>query len=441
MEKINQLQSSKVKYSFSKNARLLMDTAQKNNIPVLKLDSKEDLFQLGYGKYSVLFKGLKAEICSVISSNSKSNLAIIDSLLSSLGIATKGETNQINQEEYKLLVINQELKAVVKESTSLDKNLLNYLNKQTKELIVNLTKSCTLDIAEISITSSDIRIPITQTGEVIAINSTPNLINYSSILDLEELSYQIINYYQPARVPIITVLGQENNLAVKIINSVLELAGVNTGVYLSHNIHVRGSSFNIRNKTKNINLNMLFQDKEVEAIINGMSKSNLEEVNLEYKWSNLLILTDDQEKLANYLENHLLISQIIESKKLVLNSKNKAIIDAIDQVKSDKIIYCSLEENNLVIQNQIKANNPVVFIKANNLVLFDGEDQLPIISLNRLPQSLIENPNLLKDVLFAIAASFSLQIPIFVTRTILQNLEPELILKENKLNLTADKDL
>lgn len=72
--------------------------------------------------------------------------------------------------------------------------------------------------------------------------------------------------------------------------------------------------------------------------------------------------------------------------------------------KFSSIIYCSSQENNLFMLRKINSAQKAVYIKNKNLVIFDGQDNLPII---RLKENI--NKNFLKGIIYWTALAYSYQ--------------------------------
>ncbi|MBM7557215.1 hypothetical protein [Halanaerobacter jeridensis] len=427
MKEVKGLKNNNIDYSFSNNAKLLMKVARENQIPILKLDPEHDLFQLGYGRYSVLFKGLVTEKSSGVFSSLK-RPAIINSLLDSLEIKVDNPLKV--EKNYKLLVVNQQLKAVLEVGSSRKVNRLSQLTKESKELIEKLTQIYNLNLAEISVWTDDITMPVENWGEISDIEITPDLSQYRKLIDLEKMSRELIDYYAPARIPIITVVGNNHEVIVSLVDSILQKVGLKTGIAVNNVIHNQEGI-----SQRSYNLSLLLQNKEVEIIVHGIMQQDLTEQDLPYRESELLIITELSSEQDLTFANSLLKLNELNSNLIAINIDQRSNLKLLNHCEEKEIIYCSLNPENLVLKHQIKSHQPAVFTTENNLVIFDGVDQLPVIALERLTPMIKKDSELMLGLLFTVAAAFVFEIPVFVTRSILENLTTVLSEESNRSNM------
>jgi len=136
------------------------------------------------------------------------------------------------------------------------------------------------------------------------------------------------------------------------------------------------------------------------------------------------------------------LKQIIFQKKvgdkyLILDVDNRENMNLINSNNINKVIYCSLCGDNILIKKQIKVGGIAVYIKDNNLVIFDGEDELPILAIYRL-FNLSKKVDLLKikSYLFIVAFAFIYRVPLYLIRSFFCNYSP---LSEDDLPGIFDK--
>ena len=429
MKKVNEVALNNSNFTFSSNAKLLMETAREKQIPVLELDPEYDLFQLGYGKYSILFRGLVTEKSSGVFSSFK-NEEVITSLLDSLEFRVDKNVKARKEKEYKILVFNHQLISALEVGSKTKADRLSELNNGSQELIKDLTQIYNLDLAEISVSTNNIEASLEQQGQITAIDLNPDLSFYQEFVNLKKLSRKLINYYKPTKIPIVTVVGNNNEIIVRLLASILEKVGLRTGVVVNNVIHNNQMNFKKRN-----NLNLLLQNKETEIIVHGLTEQGLEEKELPYNISELLLITD-LESEENLTFNNCLLG--LNSNLIAVNVDKKSNLKLLQQSQEKEIIYCSLNSENIILQQQINSQQPAVYTSKNNLVLFDGVDKLPVISLDRLAAVTKEDPDIMSGILFAVAAAFVFEIPVFVTRSILESLTTTGLAKYNKADLNIN---
>ena len=240
----------------------------------------------------------------------------------------------------------------------------------------------------------------------------PTLSDYQEALNLNSLSRQLINYYAPARIPIITVLASTDQIVMRLIRGLLAKVGLKTGIVVD-------------SARKNNKLKQLLQNKGVEVILHSLKANKLQQNELLYQENELLIVATSTVDLTE-IE--------LESKQRVLNIDKKNDLSQ----KKGKSIYCSLNKDNLALQRHIKAQQPAVFTTKDNLVLFDGVDRLPIIALDRLNASWVDNSEFNTAILFTTAVAFVFEIPIFMLRSFLIELTSSVLLMNTKEDITIN---
>ena len=85
--------------------------------------------------------------------------------------------------------------------------------------------------------------------------------------------------------------------------------------------------------------------------------------------------------------------------------------------QAENLLYYSCFPDNLIIYSQLKQNQPAVYKKDNNLILFDGTDSLPIVAVNEL------KVNDLSNALFIIAVGFIADLPFYIIRRIVKEID------------------
>mgnify|MGYP006272578909 CR=1 FL=1 len=185
--------------------------------------------------------------------------------------------------------------------------------------------------------------------------------------------------------PIITVIGTNNRLIIKLINAILEEGGLN---------------------------------KDRELLCNNK----------------LLIVTDLQ------AEPRLDLADLkrLNSDMIVVDIDKQFNLNLVSQYQAERLIYCSSNSNNLILQHQFKAGQPAVYTTEDNLVLFDGVDKLPIIALERLKEVTKGDREIILGILSAVAAAFVLEIPFFIIRSSLEKLTTKKLLSTAQSDSTVN---
>ena len=114
-----------------------------------------------------------------------------------------------------------------------------------------------------------------------------------------------------------------------------------------------------------------------------------------------------------------------DDRYLILDVDDRENMNLINSNNINKVIYCSLSGDNILIKKQVKAGRVAVYLKDDNLVIFDGEDELPILAIYRLV-NLSKKVGLLKikSYLFIVAFAFTYRVPLYLIRSFFCNYSP-----------------
>ena len=91
----------------------------------------------------------------------------------------------------------------------------------------------------------------------------------------------------------------------------------------------------------------------------------------------LVILTDGLAKNPISKEQRAVVD-------LILNADSAKLRRVNPSKDIGSVFYYSRWPNNLLVYSQRKQNKPTAYLRNNNLVLFDGVEELPLVSLNEL---------------------------------------------------------
>ncbi|MCK8817039.1 hypothetical protein MWH28_06590 [Natroniella sulfidigena] len=391
-------------------SKVIVKAATQEDIPILELDQESSLFQLGYGKYAKLIQGLITEKNSYLAENLFNSSVEVGNLLDQHGFpvhqefktASKGLIEEeIRDSYYNLLVIDSKVVAGIKKEYKLDEGRVTNSKKialikvplEDRDLAVKATDFLGLQLAEVGILITEEMEPV-----IIEVNpaSKINLSDYAQ--DSERIGKEIIDLLAPDRIPIFSILSQpRQDLTIDFLATILQESGIEASK-LS-----QGKNTNFFK----LGVKRILSDREVEVALFSRTPTEIEQNGLIYQASDLVLLNGITEKLT---ADSLLLTEIQEKGTVILNADDSQLVRLIEQLEGKKLLFCSLKRDNLIIQRRIAQGKPAVYLTNRNLVLFDGEDELPIIA----NQGFTDNK--IMSALFAIAAAYSYGLPSFMIR-------------------------
>ncbi|WP_408955236.1 hypothetical protein [Natroniella sp. ANB-PHB2] len=387
-------------------SEIIAKAASKNDVPVLELDGGGALFQLGYGRYAKLVQGLITEENSYLAENLISSKVKVENLLRQHGFPVHQQfrtdpkellDEQVQNNYYNLLVINSKVVAGVKKESEVDQNSkrvnLNKVPLQDRDLVIKATQFLGMKIAEIGLLIME-----EMESVIIEINPASKIQLTDYIQDSERIGEEIIDLLAPDKIPIFSIVEEDkSNLTIDFLTTILQESGIEA---------------NKLGKKKDIvkfglEVKRVLSDREVEVALFTRTPAEIEQNGLIYQTSDLVLVNGITEELT---ADSLLLTEVKETGTIILNADDSQLVRLIEQLDGQKLLFCSLEQGNLIIQKRIAQGKPAVYLTDKNLVLFDGEDELPIIANQGFTDDKI------MSALFAIAAGYSYGLPSFMIR-------------------------
>ncbi len=271
------------------------------------------------------------------------------------------------------------------------------------KLALNAVRIIGLDIAGVDLTIEDISKPIGETnpGAIIEVNAAPGIRmhHYPFEGKSRNVAKEIVNLLYPDGVkhsiPIISVTGtngktttsrmlgkimQKNNLVVGMTST--------GGVYIQDELIMKGDTTGPRS-AKSVLL-----DSRVEVAVLETARGGIVNKGLGYDLADVGIITnvgDDHLGVdgINTLEDMadvkaLVVEAIKEDGYAILNADDPFTPRIAERVKS-KIIYFAQDSTNPVIMKHIKSGGKAVYLKNNNICLFNGKEEINIVDIKSIP--------------------------------------------------------
>ncbi|GAB6099757.1 cyanophycin synthetase [Halanaerocella petrolearia] len=325
------------------------------------------------------------------------------------------------------------------------------VHPMNKKLAIRAAKTIGLNIAGVDLITSDISQPLSEEGAIIEVNAAPGIRmhHYPSQGQSRDVAQKIVEFLNPARIPIISVTGTNGKTTtVRMIASILSEAGIKVGQAVTGGIQIGDEVILEGDTTGPLSAQTVLRHQEVEAAVLETARGGILRSGLGYDWSDIGIITnitadhlgqdgvETVEELADI--KSLVIERTRKNGYAILNADDPQVVDLAERSNAQGVIYCSLEEN-LVVQRHCEESKPATYVKEGNLVLFDGEDELPVMAIDRLPAAQSGRAkHILENALFAIAAGFAYGIPTFIIRTALQRFGAKVTDNPGRLNVITN---
>ena len=307
-------------------------------------------------------------------------------------------------------------------------DMTDEISADNAEIAINAANIVGLNIAGIDITTKDIGRTIREDGgAVIEVNAAPGIRMhyYPAIGKQRNVAKNIVDMLFPEgckhSIPLISITGTNGKTTTsRMLSKILQEKGYTVGmtstggVYINDNCIMKGDTTGYRSAR------MILTDKRVDAAVLETARGGIVSSGLGYDVADVGIIT-------NITEDHLGIDGIntfddlahvkalvVEAVKddgyAVLNADDKYCVEVGDRLNK-KIIYFSTSFDNIIIQKQITGGGKAVYIKKNDIYVFDGREEIKLLHTNDIPATLNGTISYnVKNSLSAIAGAYGLDI-------------------------------
>lgn len=262
-----------------------------------------------------------------------------------------------------------------------------------------------LDVCGVDLVIPDIATPITS-GGVIEVNASPGLRmhHFPSEGQPRDVGQALVDSVYPpgtpSRIPIISITGTNGKTTVtRMIGHVLSNAGLCVGMTTTDGIYIGGECVVEGDTTGPKSAAVVLSDPAVDAAVLETARGGIVRRGLGYDWSDIGVLTnigDDHigQDGIKTIEDVVFIKSMVaervrEGGTLILNADNEHLVklagsERVNKV-SKKIIYFSLDEQNPVVVDHLRAGGTAYFANQRALIEADGERRRVIAELSLLP--------------------------------------------------------
>lgn len=262
-----------------------------------------------------------------------------------------------------------------------------------------------LDVCGIDLVTPDLSVPITD-GGVIEVNASPGLRmhHFPSQGQPRDVGQALVDsvypHGAPSRIPIISITGTNGKTTVtRMIGHVLSKSGLCVGMTTTNGIFIDGERVVDGDTTGPQSAGVVLSDPSVEAAVLETARGGIVRRGLGYDWSDVGVLTnigDDhigQDGIKS-IEDVVFIKSLVaervrEGGTLIFNADNEYLVKLAKSERVNKnprtIVYFSLNEQNPVVQQHLRAGGTAYFANEIALIEAQGDKRRTIAELERLP--------------------------------------------------------
>jgi cyanophycin synthetase len=284
-----------------------------------------------------------------------------------------------------------------------------------------------LDIAGIDMVLEDCSKPLkSQRGAVIEVNASPGLLFHikPAVGTPRNVGKAIVEHlFTPdaeARIPVIGVTGtQHTGRLARLIAWLVHISGKHVGLACSEGLYLDGRQIDSRDSAHWEPSQRVLINRSVQAAVFENSSRMILAEGLAYDRCAVGVVTDisSTQDLAEfdildaeqaYKVARTQVDVVLPSGTAVLNAADAQVVE-LAELCDGKVIFYALDETTPAIQTHRSKGGRTVFLRAGEIVLAQGEQDISMIPLSTLKPAKAEKPEM---VMAAIGAAWALDIPV-----------------------------
>lgn len=274
---------------------------------------------------------------------------------------------------------------------------------ENKDLCVRAAKAIGLDICGIDIKSTDISVPLYESGVIVEVNTAPGIRMHEYPVrgksrDVGESIIKLQYNGVPCNIPVISVTGTNGKTTTtRLISHVLHNMGYVVGMTCTDGIYVDGKCIDKGDDTGFNSARTILLNKDVEVAVLETARGGIIRKGLAYDLADAAVIT-------NITEDHLgvdsietmddlafvksLVGEAVkEDGYVVINADDKYSKKIIKRIPRRKI-YFSKDKNNPLIKENINNDGIAVYVDDNILYVVNNKRKYKVIDLKYMPITL-----------------------------------------------------
>ncbi|MDZ7891416.1 MAG: cyanophycin synthetase [Rhodoferax sp.] len=284
-----------------------------------------------------------------------------------------------------------------------------------------------LDIAGIDMVLEDCSKPLkSQRGAVIEVNASPGLLFHikPAVGTPRNVGKAIVEHlFTPdaeARIPVIGVTGtQHTGRLARLIAWLVHISGKHVGLACSEGLYLDGRQIDSRDSAHWEPSQRVLINRSVQAAVFENSSRMILAEGLAYDRCAVGLVTDisstqdlvefdilDAEQAYKVARTQ--VDVVLPSGTAVLNAADAQVVE-LAKLCDGKVIFYALDETAPAVQTHRSKGGRTVFLRAGEIVLAQGDQDISMIPLSTLKPAKAEKPEM---VMAAIGAAWALDIPV-----------------------------
>ncbi|MBK9720929.1 MAG: hypothetical protein IPO78_04840 [Saprospiraceae bacterium] len=402
-DKLNQIRSLKSSVEIHSSLRLLLDEADRQNIPIIPLYENE-FFQLGYGKNQKRISKTFSDQTNLMAYLTVSNRNWMTEQLYESSIPFIKNPKEFSEypKVFQILILNYNFKVALPIIQGLHSMELIYnLNAETKFRVNRICHILGISEGEIFLVGDHIEDP---KAEVLKIDIAPDLSIYTMAEEAsgrKELMAAFMQTLFPkpedSRIPVIGVSGTNGKTTTtRLIAHIIQLTGIRTGFTTSDGVYVDGIMVEKGDTTGPGSAASVLRDPTVEYAILETARGGILRAGLAYRQCDTAVITNitadhlglsDVHTLEELSKVKGLVAQTVKADGFaVLNLENEYTY-RIGQQTSSQVAYFSLTKNHPELMDHINQGKFAAYQDEGEIILVKNKQCISLIDLKNVPVS------------------------------------------------------
>jgi len=453
----------------AKNTAALVAAAARRGVPVFWLDDRE-LIQLGQGTRQKRIRGARSERTTAVAEALSLNPRSARWLIRNCGVPVADEEEAAGKPRYYALVIGQQVYAVVSSSTpaapvehpSSDQSITaaaalsevtDYVAPEIKARLIEAAAYLGLEIAGIEFAAAELNRPFAAGEGVLSVSADPDVSRFTpkTMRGGREGAQAIIDHLFPSpresRIPLVAITGVNGKTTTtRLIAHIVANWGRRVGMCCTDGIYVGGNRIDVGDCSGPRSARSILMNPLVEAAVLETARGGILREGLGFDRADVAVVTNIGEGDHLGLNGVDTVEQLARVKRVLVENvgpDGTAVLKADDPLTAamaphcpGNVIFFSRDCANPVIAGHRAHRGRAVFVREHSIVLADGANEIPLLSLDRVP--LTHGGRIgfqVENALAATAATWALGVPAEVIRTGMESFSPTIDKVPGRFNM------